>query len=171
MLTDIVAAVCLALPLASGPAVPPDRGYGIAVMANTGTAFGDARALMDGLVALVEGGTPEIPSSPPYLVTDILFVLLALATVGLAVRGVARSRRWAVVCAGWRRWRLLPLPAPLALCVTIVPIMRVLLRGGDIMWIQVVCRYPTFMIWLVTAAVAGTTVTAARLHDVARTGS
>ncbi|MFI7693052.1 serine hydrolase domain-containing protein [Nonomuraea sp. NPDC049655] len=148
----------------------PERGYGVAVMANTGTAFGDAGALMDGLVALIEGGTPEIPSSPPYLVTDILFVLLTLATVGLAVRGVARSRRWAVGCVGWRRSRLLPLLAPLALCVTIVPIMRVLLRGGDIMWIQVVYLYPTFMIWLVTAAVAGAAVTAARLLAAARTG-
>ncbi|MFI6177709.1 serine hydrolase domain-containing protein [Nonomuraea sp. NPDC051191] len=149
----------------------PESGYGVAVMANTGTAFGDADALMDGLIALIEGGTPEIPSSPPYLVTDILFVLLALATAGLAVRGVARSRRWAVVHGGWRRWRLLPYLVPLALCVTVVPIMRVLLRGGDIMWIQVVYLYPTFMIWLVTAAVAGTAVTAARLYAAARKGS
>ncbi|MFI6920994.1 serine hydrolase domain-containing protein [Nonomuraea spiralis] len=142
----------------------PESGYGVAVMANTGTAFGDADALMDGLVAMIEGGTPEIPSSPPFLVTDILFALLTLATAGLAVRGVARARRWA---ATHSRWRLLPYMVPLVLCVMVVPIMRVLLRGGDIMWVQVVYLYPTFMIWLVTGAVAGTAVAAARLRAAA----
>lgn len=146
----------------------PQSGYGIAVMANTGTAYGDADALMDGIVAMIEGGAPRLPSMPPYLVTDILFALLTLATAGLAVRGVARSRRWAATRRGWRRWRLLPYPGPLILCVMIVPVMRVLLRGGDITWIQVVYLYPTFMVWLVTASAAGLTVVAARLWGAAR---
>ncbi|GIH51100.1 CubicO group peptidase, beta-lactamase class C family [Microbispora rosea] len=146
----------------------PEPGYGVAVMANTGTAYGDADALMDGIVAMIEGGAPQIPSSPPYLVTDILFTLLTLATAGLAVRGVARSRRWAATSGAWRRWRLLPYLGPLALCIMIVPVMRVLLRGGDIRWIQVVYLYPTFMVWLVTASAAGLTVVTARLWGTAR---
>ncbi|MEV0391258.1 hypothetical protein AB0I15_65695, partial [Nonomuraea sp. NPDC050643] len=52
--------------------------------------------------------------------------------------------------------------APLALCVAVAPIFRVLSRGGDIMWIQVVYLYPTFMLWLVTAAAVGVAVVAAR---------
>ncbi|MER6945838.1 serine hydrolase domain-containing protein [Nonomuraea sp. NPDC000554] len=144
----------------------PESGYGVAVMANTGMTFADATALMDGLVAMIEGATPTIPSSPPTLVTDIVFVLLTLATVGLAVRGVARSRRWAARRTGWQRWRLLPHLAPLAVCVAVAPIFRVLARGGDIMWIQVVYLYPTFMLWLVTAAAAGVAVVAARLARV-----
>lgn len=145
----------------------PESGYGVAVMANTGMAFSDADALMDGIVAMIEGGTPETPSSPPYLVTDILFLLLTLVTIGLGVRGVARSRRWAARRTGWQRWRLLPCLVPLALCAAVAPIFRVLARGSDIMWIQVVYLYPTFMIWLVTAAIAGMATVAARLTGLA----
>lgn len=146
----------------------PRSGYGVAVMANTGMAFADAGALMDGLVAMIEAGTPKIPSFPPTLVTDLLFTLATLVTIGLAVRGVARSRRWAARRTGWQRWRLLPYLAPLALCAAIVPIFRVLARGSDIMWIQVVYLYPTFMIWLVTATAACTAVLLARVAGAAR---
>ncbi|GAA2353291.1 serine hydrolase domain-containing protein [Nonomuraea africana] len=146
----------------------PESGYGVAIMANTGMAFADAGALMDGVVDLIEGGAPEIPSLASSLVIDLLFLLLTLATAGLAVRGVARSRRWAARRTGWRRWRLLPYLAPLALCATITPIFRVLARGGDIMWVQVAYLYPTFMIWLVAAATAGTAVVAARLYHAVR---
>ncbi|MEV0232909.1 serine hydrolase domain-containing protein [Nonomuraea sp. NPDC050786] len=144
----------------------PESGYGVAVMTNTGTAFGDADALMDGIVAMIEGDRPEIPPMPPMLVTDILFVLLTVVTVGLAVRGVARSRRWASEHRG--RWRHLPYLVPLAVCFAVAPIMRVLLRGGDIMWVQVVYLFPTFMLWLVTAAVAGVAVVGARVWGQAR---
>ncbi|MEV0316716.1 serine hydrolase domain-containing protein [Nonomuraea fuscirosea] len=141
----------------------PGSGYGVAVMANTGMTHSDAHALMDGLVALIEGDTPRVPSAPPYLPVDLVFLLLTLVTAGLAVRGVARSRRWAGRCTGWRRVRLVVWLAPLALCLSAAPVFRVLARGGDIMWIQVVYLYPTFMVWLVTAAVAGTVVAGTRL--------
>ncbi|MCA2223592.1 serine hydrolase domain-containing protein [Nonomuraea aurantiaca] len=140
----------------------PESGYGVAVMANTGMAFADSAALMDGLVALIEGRQPEPPSSP-FLATDLVFTLLTLATVALAVRGIARSRRWAARRTGWQRWRLLPYLLPLLLCTAIVPVFRVLARGSDISWIQVAYLYPTFMIWLVTAAAAGTALVVARL--------
>ncbi|MFI7446484.1 serine hydrolase domain-containing protein [Nonomuraea sp. NPDC049714] len=153
----------------AGQLLMPGSGYGVAVMANTGMAFADAEALMDGIVTMIEGGTPEIPSAPHYLATDLLFVLLTLVTAGLAVRGVARSRRWAIRRTGLQRWRLLPYLTPLALCASIAPIFRVLARGGDIMWIQVVYLYPTFMLWLVTAAIAGTAVVTARLYGAVRT--
>ncbi|WP_433508662.1 serine hydrolase domain-containing protein [Nonomuraea sp. CA-143628] len=140
----------------------PESGYGVAVMANTGMAFADSAALMDGLVALIEGRRPAAPSSP-FLATDLVFTLLTLVTVALAVRGVARSRRWAARRTGRQRWRLLPYLFPLVLCTAIAPVFRVLARGSDIAWIQVVYLYPTFMIWLVTAAAAGTALVAARL--------
>jgi hypothetical protein len=44
----------------------------------------------------------------------------------------------------------------------------VLARGSDIMWIQVVYLYPTFMLWLVTAAIAGTALVTARLYSAVR---
>ncbi|MFD1544815.1 serine hydrolase domain-containing protein [Nonomuraea guangzhouensis] len=140
----------------------PGSGYGVAVMANTGMAFADSAALMDGLVALIEGRQPDAPSSP-FLATDLVFALLTLATVALAARGVARSRRWAARRTGRQRWRLLPYLLPIVLCTAIAPVFRVLARGRDIMWIQVVYLYPTFMIWLVTAAAAGLAVVVARL--------
>ncbi|GAA2206245.1 serine hydrolase domain-containing protein [Nonomuraea monospora] len=138
--------------------VIPASGYGIAVMANTGMAFEDADTLMAGLVALVEGDSPVLPGVSPLLVTDLLFLLAALVTVVLGVRGVVRARRWTA------RWWVLPLYlAPVALCLLAAPVFRVLARGSDIAWIQVVYLYPTFMTALVTAAAAGTAVVIARL--------
>ncbi|SEH00249.1 CubicO group peptidase, beta-lactamase class C family [Nonomuraea solani] len=137
----------------------PQSGYGLAVMANTGMTYSDAKTLMDGLVTLVEGGHPETPSGPPYLATDALFTALTLATIALAILGTARSRRWATR-HHW--WRLPPLLMPAALCLSVTPIFGLLARGSDIMWIQVVYLYPTFMLWLATTAAAGIVVTAAR---------
>ncbi|GAA2858495.1 serine hydrolase domain-containing protein [Streptosporangium fragile] len=148
----------------AGQLLMPRSGYGVAVMANTGTAFADADALMDGVVAMIEGGTPQVPSRlSPYLVTDLLFTLLTLATIGLAVRGVVRARRWATRRTGRQRWRLLPYLAPLALCAAITPIFRLLARGRDAAWIQVAYLYPTFVIWLLTTAAACIAVVIARL--------
>ncbi|MGW6504813.1 serine hydrolase domain-containing protein [Nonomuraea angiospora] len=146
----------------------PGPGYGIAVMANTGMAFSDAHTLMTGLVAIVEGGTPQASSRQPVLLTDLLFALLTLVTVGLAVRGTARARRWAERRTGWQRWRLAPYVVPIALCATIAPIHRVLARGRDAAWVQLVYLYPTFMVWLVTASAAALIVVAARLWGAAR---
>ncbi|WP_106402562.1 serine hydrolase domain-containing protein [Actinocorallia populi] len=142
----------------------PDSGYGIAVMASTGMFFSDAQNLMTGLTALVEGRTPPSPPSQlSRLLTDLFFVLLTLVTIGLAVRGTIRARRWSTNRTGWQLWRLVPYFAPLALCLTLVPIHRVLARGRDAMWIQLAYLYPTFTIWLLTASVAGLAVVAARL--------
>ncbi|MGN9837526.1 serine hydrolase domain-containing protein [Nonomuraea sp. H19] len=146
----------------------PESGYGVAVMANTGMAFSDAHALMTGIVAIIEGGTPQLPSTQSLLLTDVLFALLTLVTIGLAARGAVRARRWAARRTGWQLWRLAPYLVPLVLCVTLAPIHRVLARGRDAMWIQLAYLYPTFMVWLVTAAAAGLTVVAARLWGAAR---
>ncbi|WP_043635127.1 serine hydrolase domain-containing protein [Nonomuraea candida] len=148
----------------AGQLLMPGSGYGVAVMANTGMARSDADALMEGLVALIEGGTPEIPSGSEHLLIDVLFLLAALVTVALAALGVVRARRWAARRTGWRRWWLLWHLAPLALCLSAAPIFRVLARGRDVMWVQVVYLYPSFMIWLVVTSVAAVTVAAVRLR-------
>ncbi|WP_433243581.1 serine hydrolase domain-containing protein [Streptosporangium sp. CA-135522] len=146
----------------------PGSGYGIAVMANTGMVFSDAHILMTGLVAIIEGGTPQVPSGQPLLLTDVLFALLILVTIGLGVRGTARARQWAARRTGWQLWRLAPYLVPIGLCVTIAPIHRILARGRDASWIQLAYLYPTFMVWLVTVAAASLTVVAARLWGAAR---
>jgi hypothetical protein len=145
-----------------------DSGYGIAVMANTGMAFADAHALMTGIVAIVEGGTPQLPSMQSPVITDVLFALLTLVTIGLAARGTVRGRQWATRRTGWQLWRLAPYLVPIAMCATVAPIHRILARGRDVGWIQLAYLYPTFMLWLVTAAAAGLTVVAARLWGAAR---
>ncbi|MFC4585944.1 serine hydrolase domain-containing protein [Sphaerisporangium corydalis] len=149
----------------------PSSGYGVAVMANTGAAFADAHTLMNGIVAIIEGGTPEPPSPQDWIIIDAFFALLTLVTIGLAARGTVRARRWAARRTGRRLWRLAPYLVPLLSCLTIVPIHRVLARGRDAGWIQLAYIYPTFMIWLVTATAACLTVVAARLWRVARPGS
>jgi CubicO group peptidase (beta-lactamase class C family) len=142
----------------------PGSGYGVAVMANTGMAYSDAHALMAGIVALIEGGTPRRPSTGSLLLIDALFALLTVVTIGLAALGVVRARRRTVR----RLRRLAPYLAPLVLCLTLAPIHRVLARGRDAAWIQLAYLYPTFMIWLVTAAAAGVTIVAVRLGLMAR---
>ncbi|NUW36881.1 beta-lactamase family protein [Nonomuraea sp. SMC257] len=146
----------------------PGSGYGVAVMANTGMAFSDAHTLMKGLVALIEGGTPEPPPGNPTFLTDLVFALLTPVTAGLAVLGAVRARRWAARLTRRRLWRLAPYLVPVGLCATLAPIHRVLAHGRDAMWIQLAYLYPTFMVWLVTAAVAGLAVVAARLWGAAR---
>ncbi|MGW5264639.1 serine hydrolase domain-containing protein [Microbispora sp. NPDC004025] len=146
----------------------PESGYGIAVMANANMAFSDAHELMAGIVAIVEGGTAQVPTGQPVILTDVLFALLTLVTAGLAVRGTVRARRWAARRTGWQLLRLAPYLAPIGLCATIVPIHRLLAHGRDAAWVQLAYLYPTFMVWLVTAAAAGPAVVAARLWSAAR---
>ncbi|MEV7802821.1 hypothetical protein AB0O28_07725 [Microbispora sp. NPDC088329] len=65
-------------------------------------------------------------------------------------------------------WRLAPYLVPIGLCATIVPIHRILAHGRDAAWVQLAYLYPTFMVWLVTAAAAGLAVIAVRLWGAAR---
>ncbi|MGW0432773.1 serine hydrolase domain-containing protein [Micromonospora sp. NPDC003197] len=157
-------------------ALLPASGYGIAVMANTGLTHGDASALIERIIALLEG-TPVPSTGTPLLVIDgvvIDGVLLALAIVTalLAGWGVLRARRWA---AGRRAWlwtvaRLVPFLLPLLLFSSIHRVVSVLYRGRDVAWIQVTYLYPTFMVLLGTAMVGCIAVLVARLLGLARVG-
>ncbi|WP_436763088.1 serine hydrolase domain-containing protein [Streptosporangium sp. V21-05] len=152
----------------------PRSGYGIVVMANTGTAYADSDAIADALVAMAEGEEPEAPPSiPPTLVIDLVIALAAVVTLLLAGRGLARSRRWAARRAGRPAWhavaRLPPYALPGVLCLTITDVFGVLARGKDITWTQVAYLYPSFMIWLVLATVACVAVVLARIGRLVRT--
>ncbi|MEU4806551.1 serine hydrolase domain-containing protein [Actinosynnema sp. NPDC023587] len=139
-------------------ALLPASGHGIAVMANTGTQYGDAQALGERLIALLEG-RPFAPVSDPFLPADIVLVTLTAGVVASAVRGVARARRHAR-----RSWlRLLPLSLPVLLAVTIHRVVGFLYRGRDVSWRQVAYLYPTFTVLLVVTAVAGVVVLVARV--------
>ncbi|MEV8435988.1 serine hydrolase domain-containing protein [Actinosynnema sp. NPDC051121] len=141
-------------------ALLPGSGYGIAVMANTGLQYGDARAIGARLIALIEGRQPP-PVDDPYPVVDAVLLGLALVVAAAAVRGVLRSRRW----ADRRRSaaRLVPLVLPLLLLVTVHRVVGYLYRGRDVAWLQVPYLYPTFMVLLAVASLGGVTVLVARL--------
>ncbi|MFF5246551.1 serine hydrolase domain-containing protein [Streptosporangium sp. NPDC000095] len=152
----------------------PRSGYGIVVMSNTGTAYGDSDAVADALVAMAEGEEPEAPPSvSPFLVIDLAMALAAVATLLMAGRGLARSRRWAGRYAGRPVWRaavrLPPYAAPGVLCLTITDVFGVLARGKDITWMQVTYLYPSFMIWLVLATGACAILVLVRIGHLVRT--
>lgn len=150
-------------------AMLPASGYGVAVMANTGLSHGHASALAERLVALIEG-TPPPPAGMSLVVVDAVLLLLAVATAGLAGRGVLRSRHWAAGRAvrAWTLLRLLPLLAPPLLLTSIHRVVGWLYRGRDVAWIQVAYIYPTFMVLLVTATLGCATVLVARLVRLGR---
>ncbi|MDA3648998.1 beta-lactamase family protein [Saccharopolyspora indica] len=151
-------------------ALLPDSGYGIAVMANTGLAHGDAAALADELIALVTG-EPVRPPSGALPAIDAVLLGLAIGVALLAVRGAVRARRWADSRTGCPSTvlRLLPLLVPAVLCASIHRIVGALYRGRDVALIQVPYLYPTFTALLATAALGGVVVLVARLTGLART--
>lgn len=141
-------------------ALLPDSGHGIAVMANTGLRHGDAQALGERLVALVEGRRLP-PAGDPFAAIDAVLLVLALVVAAAAVRGVLRSGRWAD-----RRHsaaRLVPLVLPLLLLATVHRVVGYLYRGRDVAWLQVLYLYPTFMVLLAVASLGGVAVLVARL--------
>jgi CubicO group peptidase (beta-lactamase class C family) len=138
-------------------ALLPESGYGIAVMANTGLAYGDAQAIGERLIALVEGRAVA-PAGTPLVAVDAVLLVLAAAVAILAGRGVRRASRRA---AGRRPLPLLLLP--LALTVSIHRVVGLLYRGRDVAWVQVLYLYPTFMVLLLKATVGGVAVFAARV--------
>ncbi|GAA3724302.1 CubicO group peptidase (beta-lactamase class C family) [Spinactinospora alkalitolerans] len=156
-------------------ALLPRSGYGVAVMANTGMAYGDAQAVAEALIAVIEGREPPAPSRNPVLpAVDAVFLVLSAATVLLAGRGVRRSRRWAAPRTGLPPWRtaarLLPLAVPPVLFATVDQVVGFLYRGRDVAWPQVSYLYPAFMVFLGAAALGCTAVAAARIIGLARVG-
>ncbi|MEU5948148.1 serine hydrolase domain-containing protein [Micromonospora sp. NPDC047465] len=152
-------------------ALLPASRYGVAVMANTGLAYGHASALAERLIALIEG-TSAPSAGTPLVVVDAVLLVLAVASAALAGRGVLRSRRWAAGRAvrSWTLVRLLPLLAPLPLLASIHRVVGWLYRGRDVAWIQVAYIYPTFLVLLVTATLGCAAVLVARLVGLGRHG-
>lgn len=148
-------------------ALLPESGYGVAVMANTGMADGDASALAEALVAVIEGeAAPDHPEGAALLGIDVVFFTLSAAALLLTGRGVLRSHRWGLRRTGLPLWRtlvrLLPLVAPLMLFMSIHQVVGFLYRGRDVAWIQVPYLYPSFMVFLATAALGCAALAATR---------
>jgi CubicO group peptidase (beta-lactamase class C family) len=145
-------------------------GYGVAVMANTGLAYGDAQAIAHRIAALLEGQAVPPAAGWAYVVLDALFLALAAGALLLAVRGVRLShrRRSGRVRRSIAVARLLPLLTPLVLLVTIHRVMEALYRGRDVAWIQVPYLFPTFLLLLITVTAGCLIVFMARLAPLLR---
>ncbi|MEV6648699.1 serine hydrolase domain-containing protein [Amycolatopsis sp. NPDC051371] len=133
----------------------PD-GYGIAVLADTGLALdNDAESLAQGLVTLVQGGSPE-PVLPAGVIADRVLAALALIAVGLAVVGVRRARR------KLRWWRIVPPLLPLVPLAFLPQLLGVVFAGRRGTYGQVLYVWPGLVVVLGVVALAGLTVAAAR---------
>ncbi|MFB9908531.1 serine hydrolase domain-containing protein [Allokutzneria oryzae] len=146
-------------------AVLPSSGYGIAVMANTGTVYGDASTLARTVIAAAEGqATPGEPSRTGLVVTDAVMLALAVFVVAFSARGVRRAVRSPVRRGPWRTGlSLAVLVAPLMLCLTAHHVVSYLYRGRDVGWTHLFYFYPVFMVLLCAMAIGGVTVALARL--------
>ncbi|WP_017593030.1 serine hydrolase domain-containing protein [Nocardiopsis potens] len=153
-------------------ALLPESGHGVAVMANTGMAYGDAQAIADALITLIEEEEAPAPPSQAALVwTDVLLTALAAGAAAAAWFGARRAPRWARLRAGrplGAALRLLPLALPPLLFAEIHRVVGFLFRGRDVAWIQVSYLYPSFMLLLGAAALACAVVAAARIASLVR---
>lgn len=151
-------------------ALLPAHGYGIAVLANAGSQYGDAPALGARLVALIEGRAVPTPDGvAPLIGIDVALLLGALGGLVLPVRGIRRARRWAArhgFSVGTVA-RLLPYLLPLGVLVTLHRVVSVLYRGRDVSWLQAACLYPAFTVLLAVTATGCVAVVVARLLPIA----
>ena len=147
-------------------ALLPARGYGIAVLSNAGSQYGDAPALGARLIALIEGRAVPAPDGVALLIgVDAALVLSSLGGLLLPVRGVRRARTWVrrhrsgpVTAA-----RLLPYLLPVVLLSTLHRVVSGLYRGRDVSWLQAAYLYPAFTLLLAVMAAGCLTVLTARL--------
>ncbi|MEU4566206.1 serine hydrolase domain-containing protein [Micromonospora sp. NPDC023956] len=152
-------------------AVLPASGYGIVVLANAGSQYGDAPDLGARLVDLVEGRTVSPPPSPtPLILIDVVLLLLTIGAGFLAVRGVQRSRHWVARCRPGPATvaRLLPYLLPLPPLLWLDRLVSYLYRGLDISWLQAGHLYPTATLLLVVAALGCGAVLVARVGRMLR---
>jgi CubicO group peptidase (beta-lactamase class C family) len=141
-------------------------GYGVAVLATTGLALdNDAESLAQGLVTLLEGGTPGL-ALPAGVVADRVLAGLILVSVLLTALGVAHARRWAA--RRKNRWsagaRLLPCLLP-ALALALLPdLMSVVFAGRQGTFAQLLYVWPGVVAWPAAATLGGLVVSAARIR-------
>lgn len=143
-----------------------DGEYGFAVMTNGAGLIDETAAVLDGLVALTRGRTPEVPGGDRQLIEGVL-AALGLLAVALGVLGVVRARRWAARRVDRSRWwtaaRLAPALLPAAVLALYPDLISVLTAGRAVSWAQLTYFAAPLSIVLVVAAAAGLAVVAARL--------
>lgn len=146
-----------------------DRGYAVAVTANTmlplDPTFDLAMAVMD----LVTGEEPP-PPSRANLWADLGVSALVLLSVGLGVRRWSTASAWAERVRGRGRWR-----APLGLVPRMLPPALVLgfalliaLNGAHPLSLMLWFMWPVLGLWGLVAALSQTSTVLVRLHHLRR---
>lgn len=144
----------------------PSSGFGVVVLLNSRTAWQEhAYEISSGIIEITEGRVPETGTPVPTRI-DLALGVGALGVAALGLLGVRRAPRWAARRTGRPRWRiLLRLPAHLiapALAVSLL-IIGPFLQGNSLTSADIVRFAPTAMVLLLTLAVAGPAIIAARL--------
>lgn len=147
-------------------ALSPRTGYGFAVMTNGAALYDDTYDIMQGLVAMSEGRTPEAPGGNRQLF-ELVLGLIAVAAVALGAVGVLRARRWAARRSGRPWWRIalrtVPVLLPAALLAAYPDLISVLLNGRAVTWEQLTYFAAPLSIAVLLAALAGLVTAAVRV--------
>lgn len=137
----------------------PDSGYGVIVLGNSGSGLTspDPGVVAQNLLHLIDPKIPELSSSADGGRTDWILTALAVITVGPAVLGIARSRRWGDRRAGRRLpvtvLRLLPSTIPIAWFLAL-PSLQLFLTGRTAPYRLLLAVSPVGLTWFATWALA-----------------
>ena len=148
-------------------AILPASGYGVVVLLNTGSALlHDQSAIFKGLLDIVEG-TDTTPAGPSYsqATLDTVLAFLTVAVMLLGIRGVRRSRGWAIRASGsWTRivGRMLPYLAGLGLVAAFPRLVGKFVVGRDVTWEAATYGWPALVVLVLTVLAAILATLAAR---------
>lgn len=153
------------LTFSSEQVILPRSGVGVALLFNSSSALMfEQRAILDGVLRILDGGTPSDSPIPPWAV-DGLLAVLTVAVLGGGATGAARGRRWA---ERHRRAplrivaRLLPLLGVIC-AVAAFPTIGVWLMGGrDVTWRAAAYGWPALVALVVATALAALATLASR---------
>ncbi|SCG56279.1 serine hydrolase domain-containing protein [Micromonospora coxensis] len=147
-------------------AVDPATGFGFAVLTNSASLHDDTYDILLGLVALSDGRRPAAPGGGRQM-TELVLALTALVALGLGIRGVLRSGRWARRRAGrtwwWTAFRLVGVLVPAVVLATYPQWASFLMNGRAVTWAQMTYFPAPLTITLAVAAAAGLATAVARL--------
>lgn len=144
----------------------PSSGYGVVVLLNSYTPTREhAYAISSGIIALTEGGTPDLGTRAPMII-DLALAALTALVLALGVRGVLRAERWADRRRAWPVWRLLLRLLPQLVMPALAFILFVVgssLRGNSFTPADIFRIYPALTVLVLAAAVVGLVLTVLRL--------
>ncbi|PSL53601.1 CubicO group peptidase (beta-lactamase class C family) [Saccharothrix carnea] len=152
-------------------AIIPSTGHGFAVLANSAALQDETYDILNGLIAVTQGRTPE-PTGGNRQLIELVLGATTLLAVALGVLGVWRSARWARRRAGSAPWRValrfLPLLAPVTVLAAYPDLTSILVDGRTVTWAQMTYFPLPLTITVVVIALASAATATARLLSLHR---